>query len=40
MIGFVLLTLTASCVVLPQGETTHSVVYVNNTFPTMINPLI
>ena len=40
MDGCVLLTSTPSCVVLPRGETTHSGVDVNNTHPSMINPLI
>ena len=40
MDGCVLLTSTPSCVVSPRGETTHSGVDVNNTHPSMINPLI
>ena len=36
----VLLTSTPECVVSPRGETTHSGVDVNNTHPSMINPLI
>ena len=39
MDGCVLLTSTPSCVVSPRGETTHSGVDVNNTHPSMINPL-
>ena len=39
MDGCVLLTWTPSCVVSPRGETTHSGVDVNNTHPSMINPL-
>ena len=40
MDGCVLLTSTPECVVSPRGETTHSGVDVNNTHPSMINPLI
>ena len=39
MDGCVLLTSTPECVVSPRGETTHSGVDVNNTHPSMINPL-
>ena len=39
MDGCVLLTSTPSCVVSPRGETTYSGVDVNNTHPSMINPL-
>ena len=39
MDGCVLLTSTPSCVVSPRGETTHEGVDVNNTHPSMINPL-
>ena len=39
MDGCVLLTSTPSCVVSSRGETTHSGVDVNNTHPSMINPL-
>ena len=39
MDGCVLLTSTPSCVVSPRGETTHQGVDVNNTHPSMINPL-
>ena len=39
MDGCVLLTSTPSCVVSQRGETTHSGVDVNNTHPSMINPL-
>ena len=39
MDGCVLLTSTPSCVVSPRGETTHSGVDVNNTHPSMIDPL-
>ena len=39
MDGCVLLTSTPSCVVSPRGETTHYGVDINNTHPSMINPL-
>ena len=39
MDGCVLLTSTPECVVSPRGETTHEGVDVNNTHPSMINPL-